>query len=180
MLESQAWACPRDHTAHDLWNLLETLHSSGMLSGEQASRKQATESRRWRYQTFQDREALEREEGRGHLRGHAAFESTPNVEMELFEDMDGRRWKSSQCGWQGVNSFIQRVNRETWTPKVAPTLTNLLTGSRWTRALPESMVNTGSHRTAKGHSSSTCGWAGAWLEWSVLRITGTHTSGGLE
>ena len=44
-----------------------------------------------RHQTFQDREALEREEGSGHLRGHAAFESTPNVEMELFKDTDGRR-----------------------------------------------------------------------------------------
>ena len=98
MLESQTQACPRDHTAHDLWNLLETLHSSGMLLGEQDDRKQAAENRRWRYQTFQDREALEREEGRGHLRWHAAFESAPNVEMELFEDTDGRRWKSSQCG----------------------------------------------------------------------------------
>ena len=84
------------------------------------------------------------------------------------------------CRALGVNSFIQRVNRETRTPKVASTLTNLLTGSRWTAALPESMVNTGSHRTTKCHSSSTCGWAGARLEWSVLRITGTHTSGGLE
>lgn len=44
-----------------------------------------------RHQTFQDREALGREEGSGHLRGHAAFESTPNVEMELFKDTDGRR-----------------------------------------------------------------------------------------
>lgn len=44
-----------------------------------------------RHQTFQDREALEREEGSGHLRGHAAFESTPNVEMELFKDTDRRR-----------------------------------------------------------------------------------------
>ena len=84
------------------------------------------------------------------------------------------------CTALGVNSFIQRMNRETWTPNIASTLTNLLTGSQWTRALPESMVNTGRHRTTKCHSCSTCGWAGAWLEWSVPRITRTHTSGGLE
>ena len=68
------------------------------------------------------------------------------------------------CMALGVNSFIQRVNRETWTPNVASTLTNLLTGSQWTRALPESMVNTGRHRTAKCHSSSICGWLG--LGWN--------------
>lgn len=62
-----------------------------MLVGGRDDRKQAAESRGCKHQTRQDREALEREEGRGHLRGHAAFESTPHVEMELCEDTDGRR-----------------------------------------------------------------------------------------
>lgn len=70
------------------------------------------------------------------------------------------------CRALGVNSFIQRVNRETWTPKVASTLTNLLTGSRWTGALPESMVNMGSHRTTNATAAApvrglALGWNGA-------------------
>lgn len=78
------------------------------------------------------------------------------------------------CGALGVNSLIQRVHRQMWTPKVASTLIDLLTGSRWTRAPPECTANTGNPRTTKGQRSSTCGQAEAQLErleGSILRTT---------
>ena len=50
--------------------------------------------------------------------------------------------------------------------EITASLPNLLTGSRWTGALPESMVNMGSHRTTNATAAApvrglALGWNGA-------------------